>query len=945
MHKGLIGISAKPPFLRPLGWALFCLLMLGIYLAAWPLLWRAAVLPHLSDAKAGLRLEVFSGDASFGSTASGQDQQSSHWWWRGEKTFCLAYGVWQVQKGGRYLIQLTTDDAGQVEIDGRTVLATSGLHRANGDSAQVELVAGPHLLVIRSFNGPGAGMVDLKVRGPGQKKFARLDASSLGYLDLGNFSTLRAATNILRGLAGIGLFLGVSFLAWAGLAWLWQRYWLPGRVAGRPAFWLGLGAALSLGLVLGSWPLVRGPALFDQAGSPGLGLAEYVGARGRGPLERSAVAPSTNLTLARNQSSARGFAVWRVPETGVYRLNLSARDFGYLHIDRQPVAFVSPREEERFSVDAALHLEKGPHLLELGLTRREHGVLGLSVSGPQTPAGPLDGPRLRALGPTHARRWLNLTSALEYAGLLGLGLCLTGLGWLLLAPARWREWAGEFPAGYALAGLSAALGLALILRIVFAVDLEYPAWGARLMTLAGLAGGFAALGLGAYRLLRGRGPGESSARAQLVCLISILGIAAALRMVFLSNMEYQADEKDMWHLAVNLVREQIAYLTGNLSSRGHRNPAGFLYLLGIPAALSKDPLHGGLFIALINLAAVGMTFKLAARHLGPMAGLTAGVLLATCPWAIRFSLNIWPQNLVAPLFLAICLLIPSWVERDGWRRSIIIGLLANLLCQMHFTGMLLLGGLGLAALGYGLRLPWRRLGLAALAFALPWTPHVIYLLGQGPGSQVVGKTLDRLGAGDLGPVRSLYWLLGGILLDDIGTIGNLAWEFKLLAWPGHYLGFALVGALALCGLWLWAFGRLPKGPAQGLVRGDWLRAFLWAALIGLAALIILAQRNKMHYVEFLLPWPFVLAGAWVAWLGRDAGQSPLRRWLQGAALALVLALSLSGAGFFMRWQTHLGMAGGGGDFKPVYSLQRAAELTRIKITPHLPDQNAPRLFE
>ena len=61
--------------------------------------------------------------------------------------------------------------------------------------------------------------------------------------------------------------------------------------------------------------------------------------------------------------------------------------------------------------------------------------------------------------------------------------------------------------------------------------------------------------------------------------MAILSIATILRVLFLQNMEFKQDEMEMVHMAINLARDHIPYVVGNLTSHGNRNPPGFLYLL------------------------------------------------------------------------------------------------------------------------------------------------------------------------------------------------------------------------------------------------------------------------------------------------------------------------------------------------------------------------------
>ena len=556
---------------------------------------------------------------------------------------------------------------------------------------------------------------------------------------------------------------------------------------------------------------------------------------------------------------------------------------------------------------------------------------------------PLEGQNLIYLDLPDLPQWLNLVTALEYLGILVLAWGLVSLCWRFGAPESWRKAASAAPLAHGATGLAMVAFLALALRVVLQIDLAPPAGGALGLALAGAASALAGAVLaGAVIFFPGKEPRPN---AFGLGALAVLALGGCLRLVFLANMEYQPDEEGMWRLAVNLVREHIPYLVGNVSSKGTRNPAGFLYLLGLPAALGSSPLWGGLFTALLNTAALGLCLLFAKRHLGPACAMISGLLVACAPWAIRFSSNIWPQNCVFFFAMALLLLLPGWIKKGGALRSVAVGLCASLLVQLHFTGGLLLAGLALAWLAGGRRFKLRPVPLAtaASAFLLSWAPYFIYLLKyDSSGGETIAKVLAQMPGDTLGQVFGAARLLGSGWLTDPGTIGHLSWQFKALVWPPlTWPGLALP-VLAAFGLYAYAFRLYPAPSVQE--ETDWFRYFFRAVLFALIILVALNERLKMHYVEFLLPWPMILVSLWVGRLKNWPESTVLRRSFLGAALALVLLLACLNAGFFLQWQSFLAKNGGGGEYHPLFFAKQAKECCFIRTTRPLPDHKTPRAF-
>ena len=85
------------------------------------------------------------------------------------------------------------------------------------------------------------------------------------------------------------------------------------------------------------------------------------------------------------------------------------------------------------------------------------------------------------------------------------------------------------------------------------------------------------------------------------------------------------------------VLERGLTLTGPLTSWGVPDPPGSVYLM-LPAALAPSPPTAAvIWVGLLNVAAVVLTYLLAERFHGRAVAFAAGLLFAVNPWAVYFS--------------------------------------------------------------------------------------------------------------------------------------------------------------------------------------------------------------------------------------------------------------------------------------------------------------------
>lgn len=160
-------------------------------------------------------------------------------------------------------------------------------------------------------------------------------------------------------------------------------------------------------------------------------------------------------------------------------------------------------------------------------------------------------------------------------------------------------------------------------------------------------------------------------RQDLLSLLLILALAAALRFGHGDVIEYFHDDAMLATLALELVDGLRFPLTGILSSTGIPNSPVSVYLLAIPFSLSSDPAFVIHSVMLWNVFGVASLWLIARRYCGRRIALICGLLYAVNPWAVLFSRKIWAQELHTPIILfgLLLLLYGFWESHEGGPRK------------------------------------------------------------------------------------------------------------------------------------------------------------------------------------------------------------------------------------------------------------------------------------
>jgi 4-amino-4-deoxy-L-arabinose transferase-like glycosyltransferase len=150
--------------------------------------------------------------------------------------------------------------------------------------------------------------------------------------------------------------------------------------------------------------------------------------------------------------------------------------------------------------------------------------------------------------------------------------------------------------------------------------------------------------------------------------------------------------------------------------------------VALALAVSKSPLFVAGVVAVANVGAVAVAWRIARRCWGPGAGLTAALLMALAPCAVFASRRVYAQDCVA-LFSGLILLMSLRVlERRKPSDAFWVIVLTACLIQIHFSGLAVAAALVLAWAVLRPRLSWRAAGAGLAVSFLLYLPYLIHMV-------------------------------------------------------------------------------------------------------------------------------------------------------------------------------------------------------------------------
>jgi 4-amino-4-deoxy-L-arabinose transferase-like glycosyltransferase len=335
----------------------------------------------------------------------------------------------------------------------------------------------------------------------------------------------------------------------------------------------------------------------------------------------------------------------------------------------------------------------------------------------------------------------------------------------------------------------------------------------------------------------------------------------------------------------------VVPLLGPPTSIGGFNHGALYYWLLAPvvAVFGPIPTAVATAIALAGIAAVAVMWWLARSMAGPIAGLTAALVMAVSPAAVEESTFIWNPNLVAlASSVALAAAWRAWtVGAVRWWLLAAAGVAVTMQCHVLGAALLVpVGGLLVADARRRTGDDRRRTILAGVAaigiIALTYVPLAVHELGHDFGETRAALAFLAGGA-EPSPVslpvrllvvtvRVLSWPLVGLLTDaPAAAISAAALVVAILAWRTTRAG----GDERQAARWL----------AASLA---WSIVALTFAAGGLATVVPGLPTDHYHAFADPMVYATVGLGMAAAWPLRDQAARPVGRVVGIGILALVL---------------------------------------------------------
>jgi hypothetical protein len=400
------------------------------------------------------------------------------------------------------------------------------------------------------------------------------------------------------------------------------------------------------------------------------------------------------------------------------------------------------------------------------------------------------------------------------------------------------------------------------------------------------------------RLSCPEGTVERGPAAWWIVPILVLGLLLRLTGLWWGQAYFyfgQGDGIEAYSVAVDYANgDAHAQYIGQPNYNIHSKLPGPLWTLVCFAGLRVGKSIEGVIVTviLLNVAAIYLTYLLTERVLGRQAALWAGLLAATLPSAVFYSVGVYNPEVMS--FLSACLGLALWsvVRHERSRHIFWVGLLLLAMPQFHMSGLALLPAVAIVLGLSSTRLNFRWLAGGILAGTLLYLPYLMGELAHGWENTRGMMTSDHRGFSIEG-LKALSTPLS-LLVNWVPHWTRLPGEYRELGracfgWFGLCLAVNLLSAIVTALLVLGAFQQTRES-ARGFWRAPretfnrapgfvFLAVLLIVPLFGAA---LIGQRFHVRYGLVVLPPLLALAGGGAA------------RWLAaprfGHAFAATLAL-------------------------------------------------------
>lgn len=402
--------------------------------------------------------------------------------------------------------------------------------------------------------------------------------------------------------------------------------------------------------------------------------------------------------------------------------------------------------------------------------------------------------------------------------------------------------------------------------------------------------------------------------APSIVLALIFVFAAYLRLAAIELAEFEEDEAGALTAARSMVKNGVVPLLGPpLTTGGHSGPV-YYYILGIPLTLSENPVAASVFVVLLNLIGLLLTYRFAKKFFNQRVALITSALYAVSPFAVLFSRKIWNPDLVFPFVTATMYCMYAFAVEKKPRY--LVGVLVSyaVVLQVHPITIFLAPVLLLFMVILHRQVVLKHLGLGVLAAAVVFSPFIYGIVESRTGeASSFLATASYFDFSSINPtvIQSLASITSGSGFDYI--LGSSAGAFYASV-HGVNDYFVVESVLLFAGMFFVLWKAMSGAPAERLKHA---MLFAWICIpVGLLLLFDPKFGLLPHEVVMFLPANFLVIAILFDRGLAAAKRGPLDgRVVRLMTVAVLLSIVLVQAFFFVGFNTFLLRHGGtAGDY-------------------------------
>ncbi len=421
--------------------------------------------------------------------------------------------------------------------------------------------------------------------------------------------------------------------------------------------------------------------------------------------------------------------------------------------------------------------------------------------------------------------------------------------------------------------------------------------------------------------------------------------ACILRITYINDIEYKADEREVFHaIEANLAGHEGWRSIGMNSSNGLRHaPLGFnIFILAGKVFQFSTPVQCSLFVVVLNLIGFVLLWFFIRNCIAKRwpqyesLWLLAGILFMVNPLAVALHRKIWAPSMLFPF---VVLYIWAWCHRHrAWAGAFSWGVLGSVLTQIHLSGGYFAFGIFLYTALFGNKksasaVSWKHWFLGSMLASITLLPWLKWVQANNASEPMI-----------LNPLRIFmfkfynYWVSNSVGYGVHYVLGAEYADFKKYPYVfplGGLVAFAIVLGLTwyICALikvvYEW-FKQRSGGVGRLLRSPDDHKFLLAASLVGFGGIATLSAINIERYF-FLncFPIPFLT----LAWVIMSAGS--YRRYIASYFIVVQLLSSVLMLSYVHahrdRWLSYYGMPYSGqfkGGYIPSTAVLKGESLAR-----------------